>query len=148
MITSVTGVTRNAGIDLPTPARAPAPPPAAEQPGPAVPGATRDAQAGRTPQAAAAEKHGDQPEEHHPAPDDQSAADTSRYLADLLTSRIIGGAVATTRPPHITPERLSSLISYLEASLRPAPGSPRDPAATRADADTAASTPKGVDVTS
>lgn len=144
MITSITGVTRNTGVDLPLPARAPTAPPAAEQPQTAVSGPERDAEAGRTPQAASAQKQGERHAEHQPAPDEQASADTSRYLADLLTARILGSHLDTPRPAHITPERLSSLISFLEGNLKPAVGSPREPASTTAGA---ASTPEGVDVT-
>lgn len=145
MITSITGVTRNAGVDLPTPARATTTPPAAEQPQTALSGPARDAEAGRTPQAASTQQQGQRrDEEHQPAADDQATAATSRYLADLLTARVLGTNLDAARPTHITPERLSSLISYLESSLRPAAGSPRDPASAPTGDATAS---EGVDVT-
>jgi hypothetical protein len=57
-------------------------------------------------------------------PGDRNA--TGAYLASLLAASITGRAPEGPRPSKITPERLSMLISYLEAtvsSTRPAAAS-------------------------
>ena len=69
-----------------------------------------------------------------PPPDAQAAFATSQYLVGLLAVQQTGGASSQLlRPAHITPERLSALVEFLESHVphRPA-GTGRTPVDTSA----------------
>lgn len=52
-----------------------------------------------------------------PPPDPQAAFATSQYLVGLLAAQSGVGSGQVARPAHITPERLSALVEFLESHV-------------------------------